>query len=79
MDHKSRLVEHYRDHELVSEIVSSAKGWEYVIHVVEHQGDDDLLRCKEHSTERYTTDLEALQAAKVRGHELVDALIAGGQ
>ncbi|MDH3588727.1 MAG: hypothetical protein OEQ74_04920 [Gammaproteobacteria bacterium] len=79
MDHKTRSVEHYRDYELVSEIESGAEGWRYAVHVLEHEGDNDHLRCKERSAKYFATDIEALRAAQIRGYELVDALITERQ
>lgn len=76
MDHEKRSVEHYRDYQLISVVDSQPDGWVYTVHVVEHQGDTDHLRCEESSAEHYGSDIEALHAARQRGHELVDALAA---
>lgn len=76
MEHEKRSVGHYRDYELVSVVKSQPQGWVYKVHVVEHQGDTDHVRCEEKSADHYSTDIEALHAAQQRGRELVDALIA---
>lgn len=77
MDNK-RSVEHYRDHELVCEVKPSGSGWTYTIHVLGHKGDRDVLRREECSATRFSTDLDALAAARARSRELVDALLAPG-
>lgn len=72
-----RVVEHYRDHELVSEIRPDGGGWTYTIHVLGHEGDDDVLRREECSATRFATDIDALSAARKRSRQLVDILCAG--
>ncbi len=77
MDHK-RSVEHYRDHELVCEILPDGEGWAYTIHVLGHDGDTDRLRREECSAVRFATDLEALHEAHARSRALVDTLLDHG-
>ena len=69
-----RSVEHYREHELVSEAAPATHGWYYTIAIVSHHGDGSDAR-SEHSLPRYASDLEALHAARERGHALIDELI----
>lgn len=74
-----RSVEHYRDHELVCEVMlAGSTGWRYTIHVLGHEGDTDVLRREESSTEHFATDIDALHAAHVRARALVDAIAGGG-
>lgn len=75
MDNK-RVVEHYRDHELICEARPDGAGWTYTIHVLGHDGDSDVLRREECSAVRFATDIDALAAARLRSRELVDALFA---
>jgi hypothetical protein len=69
-----RSVEHYREHELVSEAAPAAHGWYFTICIVTHHGDDSDSR-SERSPPQYASDLEALRAARERGHSLIDELI----
>ncbi len=71
MDHK-RSLEHYRDHELVCEIVLGAEGWRYTIRVLMHEGDEDRLLREECSAGHYPTDIEALYDAQCRSRRIVD-------
>lgn len=72
-----RSVEHYREHELVSEAAPATHGWYYTICIVSHLGDDSDSR-SERSPPQYASDLEALRAARERGHALIDELILSG-
>ena len=72
-----RSVEHYREHELVSEAAPTTQGWCYTISIVSHHGDNSESR-RERSPPRYASDLEALRAARERGHALIDELILSG-
>lgn len=69
-----RSVKHYRDHELVCEVECVDARWRYTVHVLGHDGDTDVLRHEESSTERFNSDIDALHAADVRARQLVDAL-----
>jgi len=72
-----RAVEHYHEHELVCEASpATPHGWYYTISVVSHYGDRSTAQT-ERSPSSYSSDLEALHAARQRGRALIDELIAG--
>lgn len=70
-----RAIEHYHEHELVCEASPATHGWYYTISVVSHYGDRSEAQT-ERSASRYSSDLEALHAARQRGRSLIDELIA---
>lgn len=72
---EKRSVEHYKDHEIVCLVSTDARGWQYVISIVEHTGDNSAV-LTEKSSEVYKTDTSALQAAVLRARKLVDNLTA---
>jgi hypothetical protein len=73
-----RAIEHYHEHELVCEASPAPHGWYYTISVVSHNGDRSEAQT-ERSASSYSSDLEALHAARQRGHALIDELIAGNK
>ena len=75
--HDKRTVEHYRDHELVYVVSYESKGWTFTMHVVGHEGDFDKVRREECSPRFYSTDIDAIAAARQRGHAVIDAIVDG--
>ena len=71
MDGSKRSVEHYKDHELVCEVQATESGWKYTISVVSHHGDSSEVK-REESTTTYSSDLEALHQAELRGRRIID-------
>ena len=74
MDSQKRTHERYREHELVLEISQVAEGWHYTVHVLAHEGDFDKLAHEECSNEPLASEIEALHAARVRGHAIIDEM-----
>ena len=73
--HETKSVEHYNKHELVTEVRPGSDGWGYRISVVLHKGDESEVR-NEDSVVAYETELDAMQAARARGRELIDEFVA---
>ncbi len=71
MADSKRSVKHYRGHELVCEVHATEAGWHYTISIVSHHGDTSEVKRVE-STATYSSDLEALHQAEVRGRQIID-------
>ena len=71
MVEEKRTVEHYRDHELVCTATLEPAGWQYTISIVETHLDETEVY-HEASTETYSSDLLALQAAVGHARRVVD-------